>query len=457
MTHRDKSLTSVEHTKDLRSISPELAEQWRNGDMTPSELTGSSKVGGGPACATVHGASTLGDKSLLAQRPELAAEWHATMNHGLGPQNVLPGSGKMIWWQCKVNQGHIWRARLAARSSGQGCPFCSGKRAHESNSLATLRSDVARLWHSQKNALLLPTQVTCGSYKKVWWQCEQQVSHEWQAVIKDRTSGSGCPYCNVGGIPVTDKNRLSICFPEIAAEWHPSKNRMLWSDGKKGSYYLTQGVRLSPEERPKKNRRLRPSDVSSYSSEFVWWQCKQDKKHVWYAMVTTRTYLGAGCPQCADHRLATETSLQGRYPRGCKQWHPTRNLPLKPSGIRAGSGKTVWWRCFKSADHVWQAPVNRMVAAWRNGNNGCPFCVGKGPGNDLASNYPQLSKQQWHTEKNLPLEPSLVTYGSTKKVWWRCPISQDHVWQAMVYDVVNAHKKGNSGCPICCGRRKLEQ
>src|ERR1700677_4653378 len=119
MTHRDKSLISAEHTKDVRSISPEPAEQWHpsNGNMTPSELTGSSKVGGCPVCATGHGASTLGDKSLLAQRPELAAEWHATMNHGLGPQNVLSGSGKKIWWQCKVNHGHVWQARLAARSS----------------------------------------------------------------------------------------------------------------------------------------------------------------------------------------------------------------------------------------------------------------------------------------------------------------------------------------------------
>ena len=38
---------------------------------------------------------------------------------------------------------------------------------------------------------------------------------------------------------------------------------------------------------------------------------------------------------------------------------------------------------------------------------------------------------QWDIERNLPLTPDDVTFGSHKKVWWTCP--SGHSWQAMVY------------------------
>ena len=38
---------------------------------------------------------------------------------------------------------------------------------------------------------------------------------------------------------------------------------------------------------------------------------------------------------------------------------------------------------------------------------------------------------QWDIERNLPLTPDDVTFGSHKRVWWTCP--NGHSWQAMVY------------------------
>ena len=40
-------------------------------------------------------------------------------------------------------------------------------------------------WHPTKNRDLTPKDVTAGSNKKVWWQCEK--GHEWEAVIASRT------------------------------------------------------------------------------------------------------------------------------------------------------------------------------------------------------------------------------------------------------------------------------
>ena len=64
------------------------------------------------------------------------------------------------------------------------------------------RSELALLtqWHPTKNLPLTPEQVLPGSEKKVWWRCGQ--GHEWQAEIRSRVSGCGCPVC---------KNDLSGC------------------------------------------------------------------------------------------------------------------------------------------------------------------------------------------------------------------------------------------------------
>lgn len=52
---------------------------------------------------------------------------------------------------------------------------------------------------------------------------------------------------------------------------------------------------------------------------------------------------------------------------------------------------------------------------------------------------------QWHPEKNGALTPRDLSYGSKRKVWWRC--RRGHAWQAMVYA-----RADGSGCPYCAGK-----
>ena len=47
-------------------------------------------------------------------------------------------------------------------------------------------------WHPNKNPID-PHEITEGSNRKVWWQCEK--NHEWEARVADRSQGKGCPYC----------------------------------------------------------------------------------------------------------------------------------------------------------------------------------------------------------------------------------------------------------------------
>lgn len=50
-------------------------------------------------------------------------------------------------------------------------------------------------WDGEKNGDLTTQDVTYGSHKKVWWQCEE--GHIWKAAIYSRTSERkhGCPVC----------------------------------------------------------------------------------------------------------------------------------------------------------------------------------------------------------------------------------------------------------------------
>lgn len=119
-------------------------------------------------------------------------EAHDPTKNEMTPSDVTTGSGIKVWWQCE--KGHEWQATIGNRSSGRGCPFCSGKRPSAENNLQILNPDLAKQWHPTKNGDLTPCDVTASSGKKVWWMCKRE--HEWEATINSRSSGCGCPYCS---------------------------------------------------------------------------------------------------------------------------------------------------------------------------------------------------------------------------------------------------------------------
>jgi very-short-patch-repair endonuclease len=122
--------------------------------------------------------------------------------------------------------------------------------------------------------------VAAGSSKKVWWKCPVADDHEWPATVASRAvNGNGCACCAGRRLSVT--NRLDIQFPEIAAEWHPTKN---------GD--------------------LTPAEVLAGWGKKTWWKCPIADDHEWPAIVDSRTRLGRGCPSCTmTPRSAQEMSL----------------------------------------------------------------------------------------------------------------------------------------------------
>lgn len=259
--------------------------------------------------------------------------------------------------------------------------------------------ELAAEWHPHKNGTLRAEMVTPGSGIKIWWKCQKR--HEWQASAAKRRAGRGCPYC--GGRKACNENSLLSKYPAVAKEWHPTKNR------------------------------LRPSEVTAGSGRVVWWVCKN--KHCWQASINYRRQ-GYGCPVCIRLKTADKNSLESKRPLLAREWHPTKN-GFRPSDIRAGSNKSVWWLCEQK--HEWQERVNNR---WRGSR--CPVCRDRRyatADSSLAAKAPLLA-HQWHPTKNGDLRPGDVTPGSSKKVWWVC--LKGHEWQAVI-----AKRTGGHGCPNC--------
>ncbi len=56
---------------------------------------------------------------------------------------------------------------------------------------------------------------------------------------------------------------------------------------------------------------------------------------------------------------------------------------------------------------------------------------------------------EWHPEKNEGRDPTKITHGSKKRVWWVC--ERGHEWEAVVY----SRTISGTGCPYCAGFKVL--
>ena len=136
-------------------------------------------------------------QTLAALHPALAAEWDLTLNEGLTPHQVTPGSSRPVWWRCSKDPRHAWRARIYSRTAlGSGCAACLGRLTIGAATLASDHPEIAEEWHPSRNGDLTPAAVVPRADLRIWWRCAGDPSHEWQATVLQRVrSGSGCPVC----------------------------------------------------------------------------------------------------------------------------------------------------------------------------------------------------------------------------------------------------------------------
>ena len=254
--------------------------------------------------------------SLAETHPELAAQ-----TDGWDPTTVTFGSHKKLSWKCRL--GHQWEAQVKSRTTGRGCPICSGQSVLSGfNDLATINPQIAAQADGWD-----PTTVTAGTKKKSSWICE--FGHRWRATVNDRTAGHGCPVCS-GQSVLSGFNDLLTKFPEVAEQ----------ADG------------------------WDPTTVNAGSSKKLGWKCELG--HKWQAQVNSRTS-GNGCPVCSGNAvLVGFNDLATTHPEIAVQvdgWDPTT--------VIAGSHQKLSWQC--ELGHKWKAQIKD-----RTTGRGCPSCSNSG-------------------------------------------------------------------------------
>ena len=485
---------------DLATTHPKLAEEWhptKNGDLKPVDFTKGShdevwwicEIGheyksaiysrvAGNGCPYCAGKKVLpGYNDLATTHPKLAEEWHPTKNGNVKPTDVTYGSKNKFWWLCA--KGHAYRASVQERVRGRGCSICAGKRVQKGcNYLATTHPVIAKDWHPTKNGYLNPTDVSAYSNINVWWLCNR--GHEYPAFIYSRTNGSGCPYCSNRKV-WKGYNDLESVYPEIAEEWHPTKN---------GD--------------------LKPSEVIYGYTKKVYWLCKRCG-HEWEISVKNRTGVKrSGCPRCtsqgktsfpeqsiyyylkqivtdAENRVQVEKNEIDIYipvlktgieydgdlyhkSEKAKEREIQKNEALKQLGIRLIRVKEVLNGNFgiqregdviyysRDSSNSYLNDVIRLLVdilfencildidVVRDRKTIQKSYLAEYRANSLESKYPELSKE-WHPTKNEGLLPSMFTAGSGEYIWWQCSLC-GHEWQTKIH-----HRTAGSGCPICARKK----
>jgi hypothetical protein len=242
---------------------------------------------GCPYCAKKKIAN--GD-SLADRCPELAELWHPTKNGSLSTHNLLPGSGRSVWWQCK--NGHEWKQQVKKVIHNKGCLYCMEKRVTKEYSFGSKFPVQAKEWHPDKNANITPYDVFPASNRRVWWRCSK--GHEWQVAVYNRRIRN-CPYCS--GRRITKDKSLAHHHLDLSEQWHYEKN-------------------------PGRT----PQDTSAVSQKKHWWLCQNG--HEWFANLRSRLR-DDKCPSCGC-RPKPKTAIQ--------QVNTVILNPLKPPVFTSASG-----------------------------------------------------------------------------------------------------------------------
>ena len=372
--------------------------------------TGNQHVG----CPYLTGKAVWpGFNDLATINPELAAQWHPTKNGDLKPTQVTANSGLKVWWSLSydvpldypiepLRGKHFkfeWESTITNRSSGLGCPFLSGRAIWPGfNDLVTTNPELAAQWHPIKNGNLKPIQFTANANKKVWWLLSYDVpidypveylrgkhfEFEWKAEIHNRNNGCGCPYLT-GNAIWPGFNDLATTNPELAAQWHTTKN---------GD--------------------LKPAQATVSTDKKVWWLLSYDVpidypveylrgKHFdfeWKASINSRNQ-GKGCPYLTGKAVWPGfNDIATTNPELAAQWHPTKNGDLKPTQVTAGSQRKVWWLYPYDDPNTGKHSVFEWQATIYNRNNGtdCPYLT-MYKGEEYIKQYLQENNTVYYTQQ----------------------------------------------------------
>ncbi len=408
---------------DLESLCPDIAKEWdySKNERKPCDYGKNSthkawwicpkghsyeasihnRVNGNTACPFCANQKLLkGFNDFKTTNPDLAKEWDYEKNK-VRPDEVFPFTQKKVWWICKNK--HHYKASLANRSKGQGCPYCNKRKRSSFPEQAIyyyVKSVFPDAINGYKDEKVLGKRMELDIFipsSKVGIEYDGRVFHNKESHDKDNRKYNLCHSHNIKLIRISENEPtmvVKLCDYRIIIE--PTNSERL-------NYAIT--------------------NTCSYLGKTVLPDVDRDRKEI-LALLDKRN-----------------TNLAETFPEIAEEWNYERNYPLVPENFAPYSSESVWWRCSKG--HEWQARIGNRTTK----GNSCPVCaklkLPKYAKTNLASYRPDVAKL-WDYEKNDELEPTMVGGKSSIHAWFKCPFC-GHSWN----ERINNATKRRYVCPKC--------
>ena len=471
--------------KGIKKIKAEIRKRYIETDINITDLSKDYDFARPTIGVWVKDLKAGRDKllSLAVKFPNIAKEWHPTKNGDKTPFDYKYASNKKVWWLCNTARfgiQHEYYKPIEKRTlRGSGCKICKNKGGLSpqlDNSLFATFNHLVSEIHAkneieQQNIALNTTYFE--SNNELEWNCNNGYEHTYSMQPRIRTLGFECGVCR--GRQITDENNLEAMRPEIARQWHSTKN------GNK-----------------------KPSDYHwKLQNHRFWWICSFG--HPWKATIHHRTQRNQGCSKCSiqtskiEIRVFTELSaifknvlhrnkiekieadiilqdlktvieIDGWY------YHKNRlekdiekNRIFKSKGYnvirirdqrRSRHGKRLkliskndieYFHRDRDNDKI---IINRLISKliellplspklvksclgyiksplYRNEKMYYKFIANMAkptPGNSLTHKRPEILKF-WHKEKNRELTPQDVFPKASLEIWWQCQEINYHEWK----------------------------
>ncbi len=190
----------------------------------------------------------------VADDPKLALLWDPTQNADPATK-VAAHSYRPAAWRC--SNGHAFSRSPRAMQNDASCPACS-KGANTHTNLGKLRPGLALQWDADKNPGITFAHLDATHASAVWWRCPN--AHSFQRPPVRMLADDTCPTCAL------ETSSLAAVAPNVAAEWHATKNA------------------------------IAPSEIPADHVMNAWWVCPNG--HEYQATVRARTASNRKCPTC---------------------------------------------------------------------------------------------------------------------------------------------------------------
>lgn len=166
-----------------------------------------------------------GINDLATVRPDLASEFDLSRSN-ISPYEVTVNSHRYVWWLC--HNGHSWEAKIYARASGEGCPFCS--KVIRTSRPEQILYYYTKKWFSdtQSNVkyngvsfdIYIPSKQTAIEYDGSYWHSIRDTSWKFKAAQE-----FGIQLYVVSGKFVNDTNYF--CFDDKRLKLDDRNNELL--------------------------------------------------------------------------------------------------------------------------------------------------------------------------------------------------------------------------------------